>query len=123
MPNGIIVRGVGGFYYVKVGEFEFECKARGIFRKQEMTPLPGDMVEISVVDEDKMQGLIEEILERKCTLIRPAVANINQLITVVATNSPMPDLGLLDRMLVNAEYKGLKSVICVNKIDLGEDVL
>jgi ribosome biogenesis GTPase len=123
LPNGIIVRGVGGFYYVKAGECEYECKARGIFRKKEMAPLPGDKVEISVIDENKKQGLIDKIHERERVLIRPAVANINQLIAVVATNSPAPDLNLLDKMLINAEYQSLKSVICVNKTDLGKDVL
>lgn len=120
MPEGIIIKGIGGFYYVKSSEDIFECKARGIFRKDSLTPLPGDRVLISVVDELKKIATIEEILPRDSQLVRPAVANVNQLITVIAVKSPVPDLLLLDKLLVTAEMKGLSTVICINKIDLGE---
>ncbi len=123
MPKGIITRGVGGFYYVAVDESIYECKARGIFRKKELTPLPGDRVEISITDEEKKLGAIEKILSRSSVLVRPAIANTNQLIAVVATNTPVPDLELLDKMIINAERQGIESVICVNKIDLGSKVL
>jgi len=118
LPSGIIVKGIGGFYYVAVQNSIYECKARGIFRKNEITPLPGDRVRISVLDEAKKQGNIEEIFPRETVLVRPAVANVNQLVAVIAVKSPEPDLLLLDKLLVTAEKKGMKAVICINKIDL-----
>lgn len=123
MQKGIITRGIGGFYYVAVDESIYECKARGIFRKKELTPLPGDRVEITITDEEKKLGTIDCILSRSNALIRPAVANINQLIAVVATSTPIPDPELLEKMIINAERQGITSVICVNKIDLGRELL
>ncbi len=118
MPTGIIIKGIGGFYYVKANEKIYECKARGIFRKDKITPLPGDRVLISINDEDKLLGSINEILHRDIVLVRPAVANINQIIVVVAMKSPAPDLVLLDKLLITAELKKLSAVVCLNKIDL-----
>ena len=121
MPAGIIIKGIGGFYYVKIAETVFECKARGLFRKDAITPLPGDMVNISVIDESKKTGYIEEILPRHSQLVRPAVANVNQLGVVIAVKSPDPDFILVDKLLVTAGFKGLDSFICINKIDLDAD--
>lgn len=120
MPNGIIVKGIGGFYYVKAGDKLYECKARGIFRKDELTPLPGDEVVISIVDEERAKGSLDQILPRKSCLVRPAVANVNQIIIVLAAKSPIPDMMLLDKLLLTAEIKNIHAVICVNKIDLDE---
>lgn len=115
---GIIIKGIGGFYYVNTGDKIYECKARGIFRKKNMTPLPGDRVMIQVVDEEKKIGNLEEILPRTSVLVRPAVANINQLVVVIAAKSPVPDLMLLDKLLLTAEQKGIEAILCINKIDL-----
>lgn len=116
--EGIITKGIGGFYYVKTCDKVYECKARGIFRKKDITPLPGDRVMIQVVDEEKKVGNLEDILPRTSELVRPAVANVNQLVAVVAAKSPVPDLMLLDKLLITAERKGIEVILCINKIDL-----
>lgn len=120
MPSGIIIKGIGGFYYVKTENGIYECKARGVFRKDSKIPLPGDEVVISVIDEEKKKGYIEEICERKIQLIRPAVANINQIALVVSVKSPLPDFVLLDKLLITVMQKELNAIICINKIDLDE---
>ena len=124
MPSGIrgiILKGVGGFYYVESAEGIYECKARGIFRKTGVTPLPGDRVVLSAVDEAKKIGSINEILPRENLLARPAVANADQLIIVVSVKSPDPELLLVDKLLIEAEKNGMEAVICVNKIDLDKE--
>ena len=118
MPIGIIIKGIGGFYYVKADEKLYECKARGIFRKNAVIPLPGDKVVISVNDEEEKLGNLDEILPRSSELVRPAVANINQIVIVISIKSPQPDIILLDKLLITAELKELKAVVCINKIDL-----
>lgn len=118
MPSGTIVRGIGGFYYVEAGDGIYECKARGVFRKHGLTPLPGDRVSFSVTDVTERTGNIEEILPRDSVLIRPAVANVNQVVAVISVMSPKPDYILLDKLLVVSESKRLNAVICINKIDL-----
>jgi len=121
LPSGIIIRGIAGFYYVAVeDDGVYECRARGIFRKKGLTPLTGDRVMISVTDPVGKKGYIEEIAERSSELARPAVANVDQVIAVIAARSPDPDLMLLDKILVTAEAKGIKAVVCINKIDLDE---
>ncbi|HHW32207.1 MAG TPA: ribosome small subunit-dependent GTPase A [Clostridiaceae bacterium] len=123
MPVGIIQKGIGGFYYVITPDCVYECKARGVFRKNGMTPLPGDRVVISEIDSDKKTGVITEILERESELVRPAVANVNQLVAVVAVKSPDPDYYLVDKLLITAEYKRMRALVCVNKIDLDNENL
>lgn len=118
MPEGIIIKGIGGFYYVISEKATYECRARGIFRKDGLTPLPGDRVVFSVLDEEKKVGSIDEILPRTSELIRPAVANVSQVIIVIALKSPQPDYLLVDKLLLTIEQKGLRAVICVNKTDL-----
>lgn len=120
MIPGLIIKGIGGFYYVKTESGVYECKARGIFRKDSFTPLPGDKVSISITDEEKKIGSIEEISPRESQLIRPAVANVNQIAIVIAVKSPQPDFTLLDKLLITIEKKGLSAVVCINKIDLDE---
>jgi ribosome biogenesis GTPase / thiamine phosphate phosphatase len=120
LPTGIIIKGIGGFYYVKTEDEIFECKARGIFRKENQSPLPGDRVSITV-DIRSNKGNIDEILPRQTELIRPAVANVNQIIIITAVKSPAPDFMLLDKLLITAEMKGIKAVICLNKIDMAQD--
>lgn len=110
--TGIIIKGIGGFYYVKSGGTVYECKARGVFRKEKITPMIGDRVEL------KEDGNIEKIYPRTTALLRPPVANIDTLILVTAAAAPEPNLFLLDKMLVNAEINHIRPVICINKIDL-----
>ncbi len=117
MMNGIIVKGIGGFYYVDTGDTVYECKARGVFRKNRITPAIGDRVEIEVKNG---KGSITEIHERKTLLIRPAAANIDALMLVIAAASPDPNLFLADKMLINAEVNGIEPIICINKTDLAD---
>jgi len=117
LPHGIIIKGIGGFYYVLSGDTVYECKARGIFRNIGTVPLPGDKVEITILNE-KNKGNIEKILPRTNELIRPAISNINQVIVTIAARSPMPDLLLLDKLLINAALKDINAIVCINKIDL-----
>lgn len=121
MPSGIIIKGIGGFYYVKTFDGIYECKARGVFRKEDISPLTGDRVHISITDEEKMTGSLDSIEPRYSQLVRPAVANVNQIAIVIAAKSPSPDFMLLDKLLITAEMKGLTPVICINKVDLDED--
>jgi len=118
LPSGIIIKGIGGFYYVATPDGIYECKARGIFRKNELTPLPGDRVNVTVIDDKKKVGSLDEILPRSSQLVRPAVANVDLVVVVVAVKSPSPDFFLLDKLLITAEKKGLDAIICINKIDL-----
>lgn len=120
MEKGIIVKGIGGFYYIKQGDRVFECKARGKFRNKKITPLVGDYV-LFKFDEMTKQGIIEDILDRRVELIRPPVANVEQAIIVFALKNPDPNLRLLDKILVMSEYNNLELKICINKIDLDDD--
>lgn len=113
-----IVRGVGGFYYVHTDEGIFECRARGIFRKQHIKPLVGDLVEIDIIDREKKIGNVTEIKPRSSSLIRPAVANIDQAFVVFAGAKPDPNLNLLDRFLVMMAAKDIPVVIVINKSDI-----
>lgn len=116
--DGIILKGIGGFYYVKSNSIVYECKARGIFKKRKITPLVGDKVKISILSEDEKLGVIEEISPRKLELLRPSVANVDQAIIVFAVKSPEPNINLLDKILALCEYTGLEAVLCFNKFDL-----
>ncbi len=120
MLEGIIIKGIGGFYYVKVDDAIYECRARGLFRKNNTTPLIGDRVLIKINKEDN-SGYIEEILDRSTELKRPPVSNVNQVIIVFAAQKPEPNLWLLDRFLLLASYQELDVVICINKSDLDLD--
>ena len=124
MMQGKIVKGIAGFYYVHVvGSGVYECKAKGVFRKEKIKPLVGDNVEIEVLDEKDMEGNITEILPRKNDLLRPAVANIDQALVVFAVTQPDPHFNLLDRFLVMMERKEIPTVLCFNKTDIAESPL
>lgn len=119
--KGRIIKGIAGFYYVYIpGRGLYECKAKGIFRKRGQKPLVGDVVEMSVINEEKKIGNVDRILTRQNELIRPAVANVDQALVVFASKSPAPDRNLLDRFLVMMEYQDLPSIIVFNKIDLAD---
>lgn len=117
--QGKIVKGIGGFYYVH-GEHdrEYECKAKGIFRNKNIKPLVGDNVTIEILDDENNLGNITEILPRFNSLVRPAVANVDQTVIIFAVTEPEPNFNLLDRFLVNMEQNDVKTIICFNKIDL-----
>ncbi len=121
MTTGKIIRGVGGFYYVCLTDGTvYECRARGIFRKEGKKPLVGDNVRITILHEKDMEGSVDEILPRSNQLIRPAAANIDQVLLVFASEDPRPDLALLDRFLIYMKQKNLPVVILFNKSDLSK---
>ena len=117
--KGTIIKGIGGFYYVDTEEGLIECRARGKFRKNDILPYVGDKVMVEV--NEKGLGSVKEIEERKNSLIRPAVSNIDNLLIVAAITNPMPDTNLIDKMLVIAESKGIKGALCINKSDLDSE--
>lgn len=121
MVEGIIIRGVGGNYYVDTGQDIIECRARGLFRVQNMKPLVGDRVLIRLTSEKDKTGYIEDIKERSNEIKRPAVANVEQLIIVFAVANPEPSFLLLDKLLIATEVTNLKPIICFNKADLCDD--
>lgn len=121
MLTGTIVKGIGGFYYVKTEEDLIECRARGRFRRAGESPMVGDRVRIVRTAEDAQKGSVDAILPRKNMFIRPPVANIDQLIITIAAANPEPNLLLADQLAVTAEAMGVHPVICVNKLDLNEE--
>ena len=117
--SGKIIRGVGGIYYVHVpGRGLFACRARGIFRKRKIKPLPGDNVLMDITDIGDMEGSISEILPRVNTIIRPAAANVDQAMIIFAADHPAPNFNLLDRFLILMQQQGVETIICFNKADL-----
>ena len=119
--TGKIIKGIAGFYYVNNGENKvYQCKAKGVFRNRKIKPLVGDDVEFSVLDEETMEGNIDEILPRKNELIRPAAANVDQALVIFAVRQPDPNYQLLDRFLITMEQQEIPSIICFNKKDLAE---
>lgn len=119
MMTGKIVKGIAGFYYVNVVESGiYECKAKGIFRKEKKKPLVGDNVRIEVLNEEEKIGNLVEILPRKNELIRPAVANVDQAVVIFALEDPAPNSALLDRFLLMMKQQEVPVLICFNKQDL-----
>ena len=119
--HGRIVKGIGGFYYVAPEEGEvYECRAKGIFRKEKLKPLVGDYVEFEILDPEGRTGNVVKIFPRKNQLIRPAVANIDQALVIFAVKEPNPNFMLLDRFLIAMERQNIPAVICFNKEDLGQ---
>ena len=117
--RGRIIKGIAGFYYVfTVGSGIWQCRARGIFRKDGKKPLVGDEVEIEITDEADREASVTEIYPRKNELIRPSVANVDQAMILFAIASPDPDALLLDRFLVMMERQNVPVFLCFNKLDL-----
>lgn len=133
--QGKIIKGIAGFYYVHVvdayhvmdahvagrGVGIYECKAKGIFRKDNVKPLVGDDVELEILDEAEKKGNIIRILPRSSELIRPAVANVDQAVVIFAITKPQPNFNLLDRFLIMMAQQKIPCVICFNKLDLDDE--
>lgn len=119
--QGKIIKGIAGFYYVQTKDGLYECKAKGSFRNRKLKPLVGDRVKITILDETAKKGNLEEILERKNSLIRPAVANIDQAMVIFAAAEPAPNLNLLDRFLVMMEQNEIPVILVFNKKDAAEE--
>ena len=119
--QGKIIKGIAGFYYIYAEDGNvYECKAKGIFRKDNFKPLVGDNVEITVLNEEEKEGSVTSILPRRNSLIRPAVANVDQAFLIFAMENPTPNFLLLDRFLIMMKQQEIPAVICFNKKDVGE---
>lgn len=119
--QGIIIESISNLYRIAVEKPNkqiYEATARGKFKKEEISPVVGDEVEIDIVDEEKKTAVIDKIKERKVYVKRPKLANITQIVFVVSSMDPKPDLLMLDKQLAFAEFLGIKSVIVLNKTDL-----
>lgn len=118
MLDGRIVKGIGGFYYVETADTVYECKARGIFRKKGITPLVGDYVSISV--NENAENTIDEIKDRKNSLIRPPLANLDRLFIVSSVVDPSINPFVLDKLIAIAEFKKIEPIIVLTKSDLSD---
>lgn len=119
--QGKIIKGIAGFYYVRCENgVTYECRAKGIFRKDHEKPLVGDLVCAEVLNEQEQTGNVTQILPRKNKLFRPAVANIDQAAVVFSCRDPQPSRNLLDRFLITMEYLDVPAVICFTKKDLAD---
>jgi len=120
--QGKIVKGIAGFYYVHVAESGiYECKAKGIFRKDKKKPLVGDDVELTILSEEEKLGNIVRLLPRRNQLVRPAVANVDQALVIFAICRPRPNFGLLDRFLIMMKRQQIETAICFNKKDISSE--
>lgn len=116
--QGLILQSVGGFYTVEAADAVYTCRARGIFRKNETSPLAGDRVMISVQREG--EGTVEEILPRSSALIRPPLANLEVLAIVMSVDEPAPNLMIVDKMTAIAVHHGIEPIIVISKSDLAD---
>lgn len=119
MPEGKIIKALAGFYYVLSGNETIQCRGRGVFRKNKVTPLVGD--EVVFQAESNTEGYILEVKDRKNELIRPPIANVDQAILVFSAVEPGFSTSLLDRFLVLVEFNHIKPLICITKIDLADE--
>lgn len=116
--QGQIIRAISGFYYVKTPEGVKECKAKGKFRLEGITPLVGDYV--TVEKEEDGYDVVASIGKRKNEVVRPHVANIDILLIVISAKIPKPDFLLVDKLIIEAERKTIEPVICINKCDIAK---
>ena len=115
--EGRIINIISNIFYVEVEDKIFECTSRGIFKTKEEKPVVGDNVLIEVENE---KGNIIEIVDRQKYIKRPKMANLTQLVLVISSKNPMPDLLMLDKQLAFAEFLNVKPIIVINKMDLDE---
>ncbi len=115
--EGLILQGIGGFYYVEAADAVYECKARGAFRREGITPVAGDRVEIAV-QKGELKGTIERILPRRNVLVRPPVANLDQLAVIASVAEPAPNALLLDKLIAIAEENDIEPLLVITKSDL-----
>ena len=130
MMQGKIIGNISNMYKIKTEEKEYNAYARGKFKNEEITPLVGDIVEISSLSENqvsnseknniKIDAVIERVLPRKNSLKRPKVANVDQIVFILSAKHPKPDLLMLDKQLAYAEFIGIEPIIIINKMDLAD---
>lgn len=122
MIDGTIMKGIGGFYYVKSisNENIYSCRARGKFRKDGLVPMVGDHVSIEITDPEKSEGYVTEIFPRRNEFFRPPVSNIDLLLVTFAAKDPEPALDFIDKLTVTAMAQKVSCAICINKADLDQ---
>ena len=120
--QGLIVENISNLYKIKLKEKIYTATARGKFKKDEISPVVGDLVELTNINEEKLEAVIEKILPRKNYVKRPKVSNITQLVFVLSSKHPKPDLLMLDKQLAFAELLNIKTIIVLNKIDLDDKI-
>lgn len=121
MPKGLIISNISNLYEVKIEDQIIECKPMGKIKQTELTPVVGDYVETEVIENEPNKGMITKVLDRTMYSKRPKLANLTQIVLVVSLKSPKPDLLLLDKQLAYAEYLKIIPIICINKVDLGNE--
>lgn len=119
--QGLIIENISNLYKIKVENKIYEANARGKLKQEEISPVVGDLVEIQIIDEEKNKAIIEKIMPRNTYIKRPKMSNITQIILVVSSKNPKPDLLLLDKQLAFAEYLGITPIIVLNKTDLDKN--
>lgn len=118
MMEGLIIKGIGGFYYVEAAGQLYECRARGIFRKEKISPFAGDRVEFTL--NETGENTVDRILERKNLLVRPPVANVDTLVIVSSVKEPVPSTLVIDKLTAIAVHKGIRPCVVFSKTDLGD---
>lgn len=122
MKQDLIIENISNKYKIKTNKEIYICDARGKLKKDDIKPVVGDRVNIDIINEEEKLGIIEEILPRKNYIKRPKMANIDNLVLVISSKMPKPDLLMLDKQLVFAEMLNITPIIIINKIDLDEKI-
>lgn len=119
--QGLIIENIANLYYIESNGEIYEATARGKFKKDEITPTVGDKVEIEIIDDENKKAVINKIQTRDIYIKRPKLANITQIVYVLSSKEPKPDLLMLDKQLAFAEWLGIKATIILNKTDLDKE--
>ncbi len=122
MKQGIIIENISNIFKIICENELYICDARGKLKKEDIKPVVGDKVNFEITKLEEKTGVIEEILPRENYIKRPKIANINQMVLVISSKMPKPDLLMLDKQLSFAEYMNIKPVIVINKIDLSKEI-
>ena len=118
--QGIIIGNISNLYKIEIEQGIYDAYARGKIKNEEITPIVGDKVEIEITDNEKNTAVIEKILPRKNHIKRPKMANVDQILFILSTKNPKPDLLMLDKQLAYMEKLQIEPIIVINKIDLEE---
>lgn len=119
--QGLIIESISNLYKIEVDDKIYEATARGKFKKDQISPVVGDIVEIEVINDEDKKAVINDIKKRSVYVKRPKLSNISQIVFVVSSKNPKPDLLMLDKQLVFAEFLGIKAIIVLNKTDLDKE--
>lgn len=119
--QGIIIGNISNMYQIETEKNIYKSYARGRFKKEEVKPMVGDVVDIEIIDAEKSEAIIENIKPRKNEIKRPKIANIDQIVFIISIKNPKPDLLMLDKQLVYVESLNIEPIIVINKIDLSDN--